>query len=323
MSGLAGTLGGIWPSNLLQQALALLLLMLLSLMFFYLLQLGDQRLARMRMLHSGGISSPDMSGRFFYRPYRRLLRNLQPMLETLGWSMSASGFVRLSLFLALSGAVAGGLFYDSPKGGAVSLLLLGGLPYLVLRMRLVSAQLRVRSEFLPALEVFYQSYVLFAGRNLRSVFQHVTTQERLDPIVHGAYAQLQRNLAMNRPTDEALHVFQLSFGHVWAGYFVNLIRIGLEEGIDLSDSLRQLIQEMRQVQLNDQVERNKLLEIRLANFTPLFFLLLFITINFRLSPESAWHYYFIDAVGKNMLLDALLLIFLSFVMGVILSMKRL
>ncbi|UJF32545.1 hypothetical protein [Paenibacillus hexagrammi] len=40
----------------------------------------------------------------------------------------------------------------------------------------------------------------------------------------------------------------------------------------MGESLKELVSDMRKAQRSDQVERNKLLEIRIANFTPIFFL---------------------------------------------------
>jgi hypothetical protein len=79
---------------------------------------------------------------------------------------------------------------------------------------------------------------------------------------------------------------------------------------------------MRRAQRTDQNERNRLLEIRIANFTPILFLLLFVTINIKINPHSAYLHYVVDENGRNMLLDALVIIFGSFIMGIYLSMRR-
>ena len=79
---------------------------------------------------------------------------------------------------------------------------------------------------------------------------------------------------------------------------------------------------MRKAQRFDQLERNRLLEIRIANFTPILFLALFLFINFKVNTENAYLYYMVDPGGRNMILDALLLIFVSFLMGMYLSMRR-
>jgi hypothetical protein len=96
----------------------------------------------------------------------------------------------------------------------------------------------------------------------------------------------------------------------------------LTEGADLSASLQELIQDMRQSQTADQAARNRLLEIRIANFSPPIFFVLFILVNFRLNGQQAFYYYLVDAGGKNMLLNGLILMFASFVMGLWLSIRR-
>jgi hypothetical protein len=133
---------------------------------------------------------------------------------------------------------------------------------------------------------------------------------------------LYRNLMTSRGVDQSLRVLGLSLGHVWGDYFINILRVALTEGNRVDENLRDLITDMRKAQRHDQQERNKLLEIRIANFTPVLFLGLFLGINFKLNADSAYLYYVLDPDGRGMLLDALLLIFASFLMGVYLSMRR-
>lgn len=79
---------------------------------------------------------------------------------------------------------------------------------------------------------------------------------------------------------------------------------------------------MRKAQISEKQERNRLLEIRIANFSPILFLIVFMGVNFKLDAQMAYTYYVLDPEGRDLLLDALLLIFLSFVMGVYLSFGR-
>ena len=59
---------------------------------------------------------------------------------------------------------------------------------------------------------------------------------------------------------------------------------------------------MRKAQRFDQMERNRLLEIRIANFTPILFLALFLFINFKVNTDNAYLYYMVDPGGRNMIL---------------------
>ncbi|MBD4104507.1 hypothetical protein GUH66_02605, partial [Xanthomonas citri pv. citri] len=82
--------------------------------------------------------------------------------------------------------------------------------------------------------------------------------------------------------DEAsLRVFSSAVGHVWAEYFANMLRVALTDGAPIAENLKELIADMRRAARADQQERNRLLEIRLANFSPNLFLALFIGINVR------------------------------------------
>ena len=100
------------------------------------------------------------------------------------------------------------------------------------------------------------------------------------------------------------------------------LSVALHEGNDVSNNLKDLITDMRKAQRFDQLERNRLLEIRLANFTPIGFLALILIINFKVNYANAYHYYILDPGGRNLLLDALLFIFISFLMGLYLSLRR-
>lgn len=200
---------------------------------------------------------------------------------------------------------------------------LGFAPYLFLRMRLVSGRLRTRLEFLPAVEVFYQQLLLTPNPNIRRVLEEAVSGDRLQYPIKPVFAQLHRSLSAGAGgTEDAFRIFGLELGHIWADYFANMLQMAMQEGCDISASLKELIEDMRRAQLYDQKARNRLLEIRLASFSPILFLVLFLLINLKLNYGNAVRAYFLEAEGRNMLLHALLLQLGTFLMGIYLSMKR-
>lgn len=251
-----------------------------------------------------------------------LLRHLQDLLEALNSRASPSSVLTVSVVGLLIGIGVGAYLFQHLRGMLLLAVMLAALPYIVLRMRLVSKQMAARLEFLPAVEVFYQYYVMTDPRNIRQALAMCLEERRLRMPVRAAFERLFRHLSTNRPIDDALRIFSFSLGHVWGVYMTNLLRVGLTEGVDLSASLQELIQDMRQSQTADQAARNRLLEIRIANFSPPIFFVLFILVNFRLNGQQAFYYYLVDAGGKNMLLNGLILMFASFVMGLWLSIRR-
>lgn len=277
-----------------------------------------------------------MAGRLSYRRERRFgerlarylqrydkaYRHLDELLESLQSGLRPGSIVVLSLLLLLAGAAFGILFFRSLKG----LLFLGGvlgtMPYLLLRTMQVHRQMKTRIDFLPAIELFYQCSLVSGGRQIRSALQRTVEEKRLLGPMQAVFEQLYRNVSVRGDDEASLRIFAASLGHVWADYFVNIVRAGLAEGHPIADNLKDLITDMRKARRANQQERNKLLEIRLANFTPVFFLALFIGINFHYSPENAYRYYVLDPGGRNMLLNAAVMIFLSFVMGLWLSRKK-
>ncbi|WP_219833892.1 type II secretion system F family protein [Paenibacillus sp. R14(2021)] len=258
----------------------------------------------------------------YLQRFDRSYRHVSELLESLQLSWRPGSLVVTSLLLLLIGTAFGGLFFQSLKG----MLLLGGvlvsLPYLLLRMMLVHRQMKTRIDFLPAVELFYQCCLVSGGRQIRAALQRTVEEKRLLGPMQAVFEQLYRNVSVRGDDEASLRIFAASLGHVWADYFINIVRAGLAEGHPIAGNLKDLITDMRKARRSNQQERNKLLEIRIANFSPLLFLLLFVGINVHYNPENAYRYYVIDPGGRDMLLNAAVMIFLSFVMGLWLSRKK-
>jgi hypothetical protein len=245
------------------------------------------------------------------------------MLESARAGIGPAAFVGLSALLAAAGGAAGALAIQTAKGAIVAAMLFGGLPYIVIRMTLTHRQMQSRIDFLPAVELFYQSYLTTGGRQVRVALGRMIEERRLAGPLLPVFEQLYINLSVRGDDEASLRVFASAVGHVWADYFANLLRVALADGAPIADNLKELIGDMRRAARADQQERNRLLEIRLANFSPILFLALFIGINIRYNPEGAWRYYVLDPHGRDMLLNAAALIFASFLMGIWLSRRKL
>jgi len=259
------------------------------------------------------------------RPARicsKLYAHAADLLAAVGWRASAGSFFAGCLVLGSIGLAVGiALFRSLPSAGLLGLIL-AGTPYVWLRMRLVSLQMATRLEFLPAVELFYHCYLITGGRHIRAALQKTVDERRLPGEVQTVFAQLCRNLSVSEDHEESLRRFCLAFGHMWADYFGSIVKVALAEGNDVSENLKELIGDMRKAQLANQQERHRLLEIRLANFTPALFLALFLGINFRMNPEGSYHSYVLDPGGRGMLLNALALLFGSLLMGLYLSRRK-
>ncbi|WP_256761236.1 type II secretion system F family protein [Cohnella sp. WQ 127256] len=259
------------------------------------------------------------------KQWTRLSRPNQHLLDlllALGWRLNPQGFVTCSLLIGVTGSVAGVLVFQSLRSAIILLLILGCLPYLLLRMSLINRQMKTRLEFLPAVELFYQSYLITGCRHIRIALQKTLEERRLPGEVQVVFDQLYRNLSVKGDDEGSLRRFSLSFGNMWADYFGSILKVALEEGNNVSDNLKELISDMRKAQLANQVERNRLLEIRIANFAPIVFMALFIGINFRLNPTSSYQFYILDAGGRSMLLNAVIMLFGSIMMGLYLSKRK-
>ena len=277
---------------------------------------GRQRLRRRR--RGGWTAWFERAAARFQGPYE----HLADLLSVVGWPMRPETFAGLSAFTAAAGVAAGVFFFRNARSTLVLLVILGLLPYVVLRMRLISRQMAARLDFLPAVELFYQCYLVTGGRQVRTALRQTVEEGRLPAEIQAVFEQLDRNLSVRGNDEESLRRFTLAVGHRWADYFAGILRVALTEGGSVADNLRELIADMRQSQLADQQERHRLLEIRLANFAPGIFLLVFMAVNFRLNPEASYRYYLQDPGGRDLLLNAFVLLFGSLLMGLYLSRKK-
>jgi Flp pilus assembly protein TadB len=249
-------------------------------------------------------------------------QHISDLLLALGWRIKPKGFAVISIGMSLAGISAGVLVFQSIRSVILLLLILGCLPYIWLRMSLINRHMATRLEFLPAIELFYQSYLVTGCRHVRIALQKTVEERRLPGEVQTVFEQLYRNLSVRGDDEGSLRRFSLSFGHMWADYFGSILKVALEEGNNVADNLKELISDMRKSQLANQIERHRLLEIRMANFAPVLFLALFLGINFRLNPKGSYEYYVMDSAGRGMMLNSVVLLFGSLIMGLYLSRRK-
>lgn len=300
-------------------AAAGLLFLLLHSAFESVLALLEDRHSRRRRL---GRLQRDEAARGAPNWMKPVYRHLEDLLSAAGWRLKPDAFWMLAMALGLAGMAGGALLFQSVRSMALLGGMLGALPYSLLRMSLINRQLSARLNFLPAAELFYQCYLVSGSRHVRTALQRMVDERQLPGETQAIFEQLYRQLNLHHDDETTLRRFALSIGHIWADYFANLLRVALSEGNNIADNLRELIEDMRKARMDDHAERHRLLEIRLANFSPVLFLGVFLVINFRLNAEASALYYFSDAGGRRMLLNAVVLIFVSFLMGLYLSRRR-
>lgn len=252
----------------------------------------------------------------------RLFAHMSDLLESVSSSLRVGRLLLICFMLGISGILLGSLYFTSIKGVVSLGILLAAIPYIGLRMRLLNVQMRNRINFLPAVEVFYQSYVLSEQKNIRTVLKASLEEQRMMYPIKDVFEQLYRGLMVHRDMEGCLKIFAMTLGNQWSDHYISIVRFGLAEGIDVSSNLKELIGDMRKAQRADQIERNRLLEIRIANFSPIVFLAVFLAINFKIDFHNAYAYYVVSGTGRDMLLDSIILIGASFLMGIYLSMRR-
>jgi len=253
---------------------------------------------------------------------QRLSGHLDDMLRSVRLPLASRWFVLVSLMMGTAGLAAGMLYFATVKGVLIVGLITLLAPYVWLRSRLIGMQFKHRLDLLPAVESFYQLYVLSESKNMLNVLHDVVDGRQLPAGIEPIFRQLYAGLMMHQNRDDCLRVFMHALGGRWSEHLAGMLRYAAQDGTDISDGLRELIADMRQAIRIDHADRNKLLEIRIANFSPVLFLAVFLAVNFRMDAEQAHHYYVVSEIGRNMLLDALMLIGASFAMGIYLSIRR-
>ncbi|MDQ6422833.1 type II secretion system F family protein [Paenibacillus sp. LHD-117] len=309
-------------SQLSMTATAALLFLLFSYIIGNLLELAiGRRKLRSRLKYESPLSMRNLLIRQF-KGYTRLRNHLAELLETLRLKMTADLFAATSFLLLLCGIAVGGAYFQTAKGTLLFGFVMGLAPYVALRGLLIHRRMQAQLDFLPAVELFYQCYLVTGERHVRTALQRTIEEKRLLGPMQAVFEQLYRNLSVRGDDDASLRLMASSLGHVWADYFVNIMRVALTEGVTVSDGLRELLADMRKARRSNEQERHRLLEIRVANFTPVLFLALFVGINVKYNRANAYYYYLLDPQGKDILLNAIVLIFGSFLMGLWLSRKK-
>lgn len=254
---------------------------------------------------------------------RAMNKHMNQLMHSLRLPLRGDYVLTSLVALGVGGLLLGYWLFGTMQG----MLLLGAmialLPYLVLRLLLVHRRLEAQIDFLPALEAFYQCYLITGERQIKVALARLIEEKQITGSMKRIYEQLYRNLSVLESDEESLQLFAYALGHVWADYFVQMLRVAMSEGVSISSSLRELIGDMRAARRANEQERHRLLEIRIANFTPLLFLALFVGINFYYNREQSIQYYFYDVSGREMMLHMMVMIFLSFLMGLYLSRKKL
>jgi hypothetical protein len=251
-----------------------------------------------------------------------MLNHLGDLLRSSQVLMEQGSFILISCMAGTAGVAVGMLYFASVKGVVIIGLFLLLAPYVWLRSHLLNKQLKHRLDLLPAVECFYQLYVLSETKNVRTVLHAALEGNRIPATLQSTFKQLYAGLMIHQDRESCLRTFSYALGSRWSDHFTAMLRYAIEDGTDLSDGLRELIADMRQAIRTDHADRNRLLEIRIANFSPLLFLAVFIAVNVRIDPKQTYYYYVVSEAGRNMMLDALMLIGASFGMGLYLSMRR-
>ena len=257
-----------------------------------------------------------------FLPLRKMFSHIHILLSSSNLSLRVQPFFYLSFILLIIGCIIGRIYFSDWQSIVLCSLLFFSLPYIVIRAYLVTKRMEAQREFLPAVELFYQYYLITGGRQIKLALAKTIEEQALMPTMQQNFTQLHRNLTVYPDIEYSLTIFNHATGHRWARYFTQVLMIALNEGISIKGGLKDLIDDMRHARKANELERHRLLEIRIANFTPLLFLCFFIGLNLWVNTEQTIQAYVYDESGRKMILNAIALIIVSLFMGIHLSRKR-
>lgn len=250
------------------------------------------------------------------------IQHLNLLLQSLRLPIRVNQFLGFTLILTVMGFILGRLYFTNLSSIIICMILFMSLPYIVIRGYLIHTRIEAQREFLPAIELFYQCYLTTGGKQIKLALAKTTEEQVLLPAMQVIFTQLHRHLTVYPSVEHSLSIFNHATGHRWSNYFTQLLLVALNEGVSIKRGLKDLIDDMRRARKSNEVERHRLLEIRIANFTPVVFLLFFIGVNLSINFNQTVESYFYDEAGRRMLLHALVLMTLSLLMGIHLSRKK-
>jgi hypothetical protein len=294
-----------------------LLTLSLSFIFYTFLKKVSDRKFALRLLRLQ-VMQVDLAQRKKHR--YQWMNHVQDQLIIARFPITALVFVGISGVLFLLGSYIGALWLNS----ITNMVLLGGLfalfPWLVLHMRLINLQMKLRLLFLEAVEIFYQAYVSVPRRNIRVVLAKIVSEQRMPRAIAHLFVEMHEQFIFG--DERALHTFAKAISHEWGYTFTHLLEVAMQEGVLLDEVLQTFIIDLRESRKAALADKTRLIEIRMANFSPPIFLALFIGINLHFNYQGTMQAYFYDLHGRVLLLQAFLLMVASFVMGIWLSIQK-
>src|SRR5690606_19377729 len=113
-----------------------------------------------------------------------------------------------------------------------------------LRSHLLNMQIKHRLDLLPAIESFYQIYVLSESKNLLNVLHAALDGHHIPLTIEPVFRQLYAGLMMHQDREECLRAFAYALGGRWSDHLSAMLKFSAQDGADISDGLRELIADM-------------------------------------------------------------------------------
>src|SRR5690554_3590104 len=192
---------------------------------YFIVSIVGRSLLRSRLSNSWVLPNVGRKGAWFIHRFK-LWIHVSDLLSSVSSPLRVGQFLALGVNLSIGGILIGTFFFSSVKGVVSLAILLGSIPYISLRMRLLTIQMRGRINFLPAMEVFYQSYILSENKNIRMVLKDSIAENRMLYPIKAVFEQLYMGLMVNKETEGCLRIFALTLGNQWADHYISILRFG-------------------------------------------------------------------------------------------------
>ncbi|MED4604156.1 hypothetical protein P9314_26365 [Paenibacillus validus] len=275
-----------------------------------------------RRRHPALYRSASQSSRLQRLLLAKPVRHLREELDLAGLSLGAETVITGMLLLGLVGLFGSDALLQTtsrhialgdaglsevhvwPLSAVVSLIA-GSIPYILIRFRVQRKRQRIALRMIMVVQNIIGHY------RPRLTLAEVIAgcSPTMPDEVRGEWRRLELALHM-KSIDEALYEFAERVDNEWAHDLTDLLLIGVHYGTDMTESLHHLVGKM---QTSKRHEENRLAMItvyRIGTTFMVFFAFFIIGFNVYADPHNYRHY-FVDPVGKTLLLLSFAVMFVS------------
>ncbi|GGK33232.1 hypothetical protein GCM10010965_27620 [Caldalkalibacillus thermarum] len=234
-----------------------------------------------------------------------------------GIDMPFSRWLLLSLAGIVLGVFIGAVLLKNPVVGLILGLTLMGVPTWFLNYKAVQYREKVSDGLVPAFETFYSEYSL--TRNLAKSFD-LTAHQAPEP-ARGEFERMAAEIYAGYPSEDVLKNFARRMNNRWVRLFTSLLILHEKKGSDVTDSMLNLISEMKKRQIQTKKERTEMAQVRTVHMILMISAVALFIFNLVTRPES-YGFFTADPQGRIMMTIIVTVLLISLVIFLWMNRKE-